>query len=117
MLTESLPASWQVGQPLQGGVLCVRCAQSPAPKLFTDGTLFSAITHIHRFVHSDADRKILRESKGIGTERTRNAIIERLKQRRYVVREKNGALRPTERGIELIRKCPRALSDPVTTAK
>src|SRR5260363_331910 len=29
----------------------------------------------------------------------------------------NDALRPTERGIELIRKCPSALSDPVTTAK
>src|SRR5260363_381201 len=91
MLTESLPASWQVGQPLKGGVAHVRCVQTTPPKRFTDGTLISAMTHIHRFVHSDADRKILRES--------------------------NGALRPTERGIELIRKCPRALSDPVTTAK
>src|SRR5260364_198094 len=105
------------GTTAQRGVAHVRCAQTTPPKRFTDGTLISAMTHIHRFVHSDADRKILRESKGIGTERTRDAIIERLKQRRYVVREKNGALRPTERGIELIRKCPRALSDPVTTAK
>src|SRR5260363_288255 len=78
MLTESLPASWQVGQPLKGGVAHVRCAQTTPPKRFTDGTLISAMTHIHRFVHSDADRKILRESKGIGTERTRDAIIERL---------------------------------------
>src|SRR5260364_132343 len=112
MLTESLPASWQVGQPLKGGVARVRCAQTTPPKRFTEGTRISAMPNINRFVHSAADRRFLRGSKGIGTERTRNAIIERLKQRRYVVREKNGALRPTERGIELIRKCPRALSDP-----
>src|SRR5260363_74321 len=111
MLTESLPASWQVGQPLKGGVARVRCAQTTPPTRFTDGTLISAMTHSHRLVHADADRKILRETKGSGTERTRNAIIERLKQRRYVVRELNGATPPTERGIELIRKCPRALSD------
>ncbi len=117
MLTESPLISWQVGQKLKGGAARVRCAQTTPPKRFTEGTLISAMTHIHRFVHSDADRKILHESKGIGTERTRDAIIELLKQRDYVVREKNGALRPTERGIELILKLPRALSDPVTTAK
>src|SRR5260363_48951 len=117
MLAESLPACWQVGRPLKGGVERVRSELTTHPKRFTDGTLSSAMPRSHRFVHSGADRKILRESKGIGTERTRDAIIERLKQRRYVVREKNGALRTTERGIELIRKCPRALSDPVTTAK
>src|SRR5260364_393021 len=109
MLTESLPASRQVGQPLKGGVAHVRCAQTTPPKRFTDGTLISAMTHIHRFVHSDADRKILRESKGIGTERTRDAIIERLKLRRYVVRVFFDDSATTERGIELIRKCPRAL--------
>src|SRR5260364_128389 len=108
MLTESLPASWQVGQPLKGGVAHVRCAQTTPPKRFTDGTLISAMHWFLCFVQSDADRKILHESMGIGTERTRDAIIERLKQRRHVVRGKNGALRPTERGIELLRKCPRA---------
>src|SRR5260363_371004 len=106
MLTESLPASWQVGQPLKGGVAHVRCAQTTPPKRFTDGTPISAMTHIHRFVHSDADRKILRESKGIGTDRTRDVMMPRVKQRRFVVRVNNNDMRTTERGIELIRKCP-----------
>src|SRR5260364_289907 len=95
---------------------CALCANDTSEAFYGRDADFGDDPH-SPLCHSDADRKILRESKGIGTERTRDAIIERLKQRRYVVREKNGALRPTERGIELIRKCPRALSDPVTTAK
>src|SRR5260363_465505 len=64
MLTESRPASWQVRQPLLGGGAYVRCAQTTPPKRFTDGTLISAMTHIHRFVHSDADRKIFARVEG-----------------------------------------------------
>lgn len=109
--------SYQVGQKLTGGVARLRETETEPPKRFTDGTLISAMTNIHRFVSNEADRKVLRDTKGIGTERTRDAIIETLKQRKYIVRGKGGYLQPTDLGIELILRLPRELSDPVTTAK
>jgi DNA topoisomerase IA len=115
-VTRAYAMTYQVGQRLKGGVAKLREAQTTPPKRFTDGTLISAMTNIHRFVTSDDDRKILRDTKGIGTERTRDAIIETLKARKYIV-TKGKELVPTDLGIELILRLPRELSDPVTTAK
>jgi DNA topoisomerase-3 len=115
-VTRAYAMTYQVGQKLKGGVAMLREAQTTPPKRFTDGTLISAMTNIHRFVTNDADRKILRDTKGIGTERTRDAIIETLKQRKYIV-TRGKELVPTDLGIELILRLPRELSDPVTTAK
>ncbi|HGO6128499.1 TPA: DNA topoisomerase [Burkholderia cepacia] len=111
--------SYQVGQKLTGGVARLRETETTPPKRFKDGTLISAMTNIDRFVpkENEADRKVLREAKGIGTERTRDAIIETLKQRKYMVRRKDGCFEPTNLGMEIIQRVPRTLSDPVTTAK
>ena len=108
--------SYSVGQKLTGGVARLRSAETTPPARYTDGTLISAMTNIHRLVPNEAERKILLHTKGIGTERTRDAIIETLKQRGYMKVVK-GYLTPTDLGIELIAKLPRELSDPVTTAK
>ncbi|KVO15144.1 DNA topoisomerase [Burkholderia ubonensis] len=111
--------SYQVGQKLTGGVARLRETETTPPKRFKDGTLISAMTNIDRFVpkENEADRKVLRDAKGIGTDRTRDAIIETLKQRKYMVLRKDGCYEPTDLGIELIQRLPRNLSDPVTTAK
>jgi len=108
--------SYKVGQKLEGGVVRLRQTETTPPKRFTEGTLIMAMTNIHRFVTSEADRQVLREAKGIGTERTRDAIIKILLQRGYLKVIKR-ELHPTDLGIELIDKLPRELSDPVTTAK
>lgn len=109
--------SYEVGQKLRGGVARMREAETKPPKRYTEGTLISAMTSVHRFVTNEADRKILRDTKGIGTERTRGEIIETLKKRNYLSRGKGGDLIPTDLGIALIQNLPRELSDPVTTAK
>lgn len=108
--------SYKVGQKLVGGVPRLRETQTTPPKRFTEGTLIAAMTNIHRFVTNEADRQVLRDTKGIGTERTRDAIIQTLLQRGYLKTVKK-ELHPTDLGIELIMKLPRELSDPVTTAK
>lgn len=109
-------SSYQIGQALQAEAVNIREVETTPPKRLTEGTLISAMTHIHQFVSNEADRKVLLNAKGIGTERTRDAIIETLKQRKYIVANK-GELRPTALGIELIQKLPTELSDPATTAK
>lgn len=109
--------SYEVGQKLRGGVARLRETQTEPPKRYTEGMLISAMTNVHRLVTNEADKKILRDTKGIGTERTRGEIIETLKKRGYITRGKGGELCPTELGIALIQNLPRELSDPVTTAK
>ncbi|WP_082818948.1 DNA topoisomerase [Cupriavidus nantongensis] len=108
--------TYSVGQRLVGGRARLRAAETTPPRRYSDGTLITAMTNIHRFVTNEADRRILRDTKGIGTDRTRDAIIETLKARGYLKAVK-GELHPTEAGIELIEKLPPELRDPVTTAK
>nr|WP_280971204.1 DNA topoisomerase [Cupriavidus gilardii]WDE72569.1 hypothetical protein [Cupriavidus gilardii] len=108
--------TYSIGQRLVGGRARLRAAETNPPRRYSDGTLISAMTNIHRFVTNEADRRILRDTRGIGTERTRDAIIETLKTRGYLKTVK-GLLHPTDAGIELIEKLPPELRDPVTTAK
>ncbi|TDF52135.1 hypothetical protein E1J61_37250, partial [Cupriavidus sp. L7L] len=108
--------TYTVGQRLTGGRARLRSAETTPPPRYKDGTLISAMTNIHRFVTNEADRRILRDTKGIGTERTRDAIIETLKARGYIKVVKS-EFHPTDAGIELIEKLPNELRDPVTTAK
>ncbi len=115
-MKSSLP-SYQIGQTIQTQVVSIREIETTPPRRFTEGTLISAMTHIHQFVNNEEDRKILQNAKGIGTERTRDAIIETLKQREYIVCSKKGELQPTALGTELIQKLPLELSDPGMTAK
>lgn len=110
--------TYEVGQKLTGGVASLRASETSPPERFTDGQLIAAMINVHRFVPADneADRKILKNTEGIGTERTRDGMIETLIARKYVKVVK-GKLHPTDFGMELIQKLPRELSDPVTTAK
>lgn len=108
--------TYTVGQRLTGGRARLRSAETTPPPRYKDGTLISAMTNIHRFVTNEADRRILRDTKGIGTERTRDAIIETLKARGYI-KVARSEFHPTDAGIELIEKLPNELRDPVTTAK
>lgn len=114
--------SYEKGQILQGGVVELDAAETTPPDRYTEGTLISAMTNIHRFVTNDADRKVLRDAKGLGTERTRAPMIEKLKHVGYMATRKKGSrveLYPTDLGIKLITKLPAEveLANPVMTAK
>lgn len=112
--------SYEKGKPFKDGPLNVEVADTTAPDRYTDGTLISAMTHIYRHVTNEADRKILRDTKGIGTERTRDSMIEKLKYVTYMFERKKATrveLHPSDLGIELVEKLPPQLTDPVTTAK
>ncbi|MBQ3060203.1 MAG: topoisomerase DNA-binding C4 zinc finger domain-containing protein [Desulfovibrio sp.] len=85
------------------------------PARFTEGTLIEAMAHVHRFV-ADADAKaVLRENEGIGTEATRAAVIETLKQRGYLQIDRK-AIVASQLGKEIVAMTPDMLKDPVTTA-
>ena len=70
------------------------------PKYYTEATLLRAMETAGKTVDDEDLRDALKEN-GIGRPSTRAAIIEKLFQRNYIVRERK-SIRATETGIRLI---------------
>lgn len=70
------------------------------PKRFTQGDLLKAMEGAGKQIEDDVLRQQMK-GKGLGTVATRPAILESLLDRGYI-RQEQKALRPTEKGIELI---------------
>ena len=91
------------------------------PKRYTEATLLSAMESIDKEIDDPRLKAIMRgkEKAGIGTDATRSSIIEGLFRRNYIEPDKK-AIKPTQRGIDLIGLIERvapSLSDPVLTAQ
>ena len=71
------------------------------PKYYTEATLLRAMETAGKTVDNEDLRDALKEN-GIGRPSTRAAIIEKLFQRKYIVRERK-SIHATETGIRLIR--------------
>lgn len=70
------------------------------PKYYTEATLLRAMETAGKTVDNEELRDAMKEN-GIGRPSTRAAIIEKLFQRKYIIREKKN-IRATELGINLI---------------
>lgn len=89
--------------------------QTQPPKPYNESMLLSAMENAGKFVEDEELKEQLKES-GIGTPATRAAIIERLIQVGYVVREGKNLI-PTEKGMKLVDLVPQALSSPELTGQ
>lgn len=117
MTVANFTARYSTGQRLNAASAFLKEAKTKPPSRFTDGTLIDAMTNVHKFISDPRDKQVLKDAKGIGTERTRNAIIETLiKGRGFLVR-KGKQIISTPEGRELIQLLPDQLVDPATTAK
>ena len=88
--------------------------RKPPPR-FTDASLLSAMETAGRTIDDEALRETMR-TKGLGTEATRAAIIERLLTLHYVER-KAKYLEPTPKGIALIQQVLPKLQSPTLTGE
>ena len=70
------------------------------PKYYTEATLLRAMETAGKTVDNEELRDVMKEN-GIGRPSTRAAIIEKLFQRKYIVREKKN-IKATELGVNLI---------------
>ncbi len=70
------------------------------PKLYTEGTLLSAMESAGKNIEDEALREAMKEN-GIGRPSTRAAIIETLFKRRYIARQRKSIV-ATQAGIDLI---------------
>lgn len=117
MTTAAFTSRYSAGQQCFAASAFVKEAKTRPPARFTDGTLIAAMTEIHKFISDPRDKQVLKDAKGIGTERTRNNILENLiKSRGFLVR-KGKQIISTPEGRELIALLPEQLVNPATTAK
>lgn len=88
-----------------------------APKAFTEGTLLAAMEDPSRYVDNENDKKVLRQTGGIGTVATRADIIDKLLNSQVIERNNNNTLNITNKGRQLLEVAPIKLKSPVLTAK
>jgi len=114
---------FQVGRVVQAKNASYEASRTEPPKRYTQSDLIDAMMAASRFAKSDRDRALLREIAGLGTSRTREAIITNLVDREFLTEGKPSRsrsrveLRPTEAAMTIIESLPEMLTDPATTAK
>lgn len=115
--TETLLPDLEINQTLEGLLNSVEKETKP-PKLFTEGSLITAMKTASKTLDDEEAKEILAEVEGIGTVATRGEIIETLKKKNYIMIVKNRVI-VTEKGkilCQVVEKQP-LLSSVEMTAK
>ncbi|WP_159437937.1 DNA topoisomerase 3 [Vreelandella massiliensis] len=108
---QSLPAT-QKGDQAEGTDIIGEKKVTKPPKPYTDSTLITAMTNIHRFVKNPETKKNLRENDGIGTEATRAGIVKKLIEHHKHLKREKKTIRVTANGLFHYRLMPPELSTP-----
>jgi DNA topoisomerase-3 len=108
---QSLPAV-KAGDSAKGTEILSDQKKTTAPKPYTDSTLLTAMTKIHRFVTNPDTKKNLRENDGIGTEATRAGIVKKLIDHHKHLKREKKYIRVTTNGALHYRLMPAELSTP-----
>lgn len=88
--------------------------QTTPPSYYTEGSLIYAMENPFEFV-DDNERKILKQTNGIGTVATRADILEKLFTNDYLVLD-NGRIKTTNKAKQLLNLVPKNLKSPSLTA-
>ena len=109
----------QKGAVIQVSEFTVRNMETKPPVPYDTGTLITAMEKAGSLVDDEDAKKILKESKGIGTPATRDGIIERLIDKNFITVDKAQKITPTDFGkavIPMIAKYDETLVSPMKTA-
>ena len=89
--------------------------QTTPPSYYTEGSLIYAMENPFEFVDDENERKILKETNGIGTVATRADILEKLFTNDYLILD-NGRIKTTNKAKQLLNLVPKNLKSPSLTA-
>lgn len=109
----------QNGNTLPVKEFSIRNMETKPPVPFTTGSLITAMEKAGSLVDDADARKILKESKGIGTPATRSGIIERLIDKKFIEVDDKQKITPTDFGkavVPMIAKYDETLVSPMKTA-
>ncbi|MFE8147206.1 DNA topoisomerase III [Brenneria goodwinii] len=99
--------------PVKG--IDINAQKTRPPEHYTEGTLIAAMKNAARFVTDERLKQRLKESAGLGTEATRAGIIETLRKRGYIKKQKRHLL-ATDSAVTLMAMLPDIVKDPGMTA-
>lgn len=111
---------FRVGQVVHAASASLERRRTRPPEHYTEDTLLADMLAAHKFASSDADRQVLRSISGIGTSRTRGAILASLVKRGFLTQQKKGKryqIRISHSGAQLLQGLPAMVTDVALTAK
>ncbi|KAA1039677.1 DNA topoisomerase III [Macrococcus equipercicus] len=115
-LSEKAALSFQQGEVINSLKLTKTTGETAPPPYFNEGTLLKAMENPSAIFKLDKEQKAtLKETGGIGTVATRADIIEKL-YNLNAIENRDGKLRVTNKGKQLLDLAPDALKSPDLTA-
>lgn len=90
------------GDPVRVVETVVEDKKTTPPKRLAEGTLIELMIQSWKLVDDEVEAQRLKEAKGIGTEATRNGIVQNLLNRGFI-RTQDGKLFATDSGLKLYR--------------
>lgn len=117
---EDLGTRYQVGAVVRAVSCSYESKRTEPPARFTESTLLDEMTAAHKYARSEDERAILREIRGLGTARTRDATIRGLTDRGFLELKRQGrgksVLVPTELARTVCQNLPALLLSVAITA-
>lgn len=113
-------SAYQVGQVVHAVTARYEGKKTAPPVRYSLDTLLDDMLAAHKFAKTDADRQILKQVEGLGTSRTRQAIIDGLVKRGFFITRKLGKrheVRPSEMAVAMCAAFPALVKDVAMTAK
>jgi DNA topoisomerase-3 len=106
------------GDSLRVSQIYDKAEKTKPPKLFTEGTLLSAMESPSKYMSKKDKRlaRLLEDTGGLGTVATRGDIIEKLFSKFYIERE-GQYIKVTPKGQQLLKLVPDELKEPDLTAQ
>jgi DNA topoisomerase-3 len=111
---------FEVGQVVHAVAAKYEPATTVPPAPYTEATLLDDMLMAYKFASSDADRKILKQTEGLGTSRTRIAVINNLISRGLLVSTRKGKrheVHASDMARALVKAVPPVLTNVAMTAK
>lgn len=113
-------SAYQVGQVVGAVSARYEARKTRPPERYTQASLIDDMLNAHKFAQDEAERKVLRETEGLGTSRTRETTITGLINRKYLVTQRKGKqheLISQEIARQIVLSAPQFLTSVATTAK
>jgi len=119
-MTASSVTKYQVGQVV--GAVSARLEQKVTrpPERYSQDELLDDMLAAHKFAKSPEEREVLKNTEGLGTSRTRIAIVTGLVQRGLLLSQKKGKrheIRSSDFARALVKLLPARMLDVATTAR
>lgn len=113
-------ARFEVGQVVHAVSAKYEPATTVPPPAYTEDTLLDDMLMAYKFASSESDRRILKQTEGLGTSRTRIAVINNLISRGLLVSTRKGKrheVHASDMARALVKAVPPVLTNVAMTAK